>query len=77
LSQIGDQLRQLAEEADSWPDLSSYACVVTKDTALRAWTEFLESKPEMAREQALSMLNGLAFRTKREQERGAAAWCDQ
>jgi hypothetical protein len=39
MSELGDQLRTLAEEADSWPNLVAYAAVVTKTTALRAFAE--------------------------------------
>jgi hypothetical protein len=75
MTEIGDQLRKLAEEADSWPNLSSYACVVTANTALRSFTEFFAKDDDMAREQAVSMLGGLTFKTPGEQERGAALWC--
>jgi hypothetical protein len=55
MSEIGDQLRQLAEEADSWPDLVAYAAVVTKTTALRAFAEYTEDEDE-ARMQAVRLL---------------------
>jgi hypothetical protein len=55
MTKIGDQLRKLAEEADSWPDLTAYACVVTKETALRSFTEFIEREQD-ARRAALMLL---------------------
>jgi hypothetical protein len=55
MSEIGDHLRKLAEEADSWPDLVAYAAVVTKTTALRAFAEHTENEDE-ARMQAIHLL---------------------
>ncbi len=65
MTKIGDQLRKLAEEADSWPDLGAYACVVTPDTALRTFTEFFGSEPDKAREQAVGLLDNLTFEAKK------------
>ena len=55
MSEIGDQLRKLAEEADSWPNLAAYAAVVTKTTALRAFCERVADEDE-ARMQAVHLL---------------------
>lgn len=61
MTKIGDQLRKLAEEADSWADLGAYACVATPDTALRTFTEFWLDEPDRARAQAVRLLEGLVF----------------
>jgi hypothetical protein len=58
VTKIGDHLRNLAEEADSWPDLTGYAVVVTKTTALRAFCEYVENEDE-ARMQAARLLVNL------------------
>jgi hypothetical protein len=55
VSAIGDQLRKLAEEADSWKNLSAYATVVTETTALRAFCEHIDDE-DLAREQAVRLL---------------------
>jgi hypothetical protein len=55
VSEVGDQLRLLAEEADAWPELKALAAVVTERTALRAFCEYVEDE-DTAREQAVRLL---------------------
>jgi hypothetical protein len=72
MSDLGDQLRRAAEEADSWKGATAIAVVVTPTTMLRAFCEHVADEDE-ARAHAARLLANLVNATAHSVQESHAA----